>query len=94
METITIPSPTAFLTSPILQPSSPTLSRKNPPKKVAAANVEKAAAAAAGGATKPKQSKSRNGNPLLSMLSMKATCKPSQLTTDRLCNVQSEAIEV
>lgn len=62
METITIPSPSAFLRSPVLKPSTPALSRKAASKKkVAAANAEKPAAAAAEGVTKPKQSKSRNG---------------------------------
>jgi hypothetical protein len=59
METITIPSPTAFLTSPVIKPAPeppPVPKRKPPPAKASASTTKKKT-----GIVKPKQSKSRNG---------------------------------
>ena len=64
METITIPSPTAFLNSPVL--ATPTVQRGKPKSlkaKRSPSSVlrKRPAATSAEGTTKPKQSKSRNG---------------------------------
>ena len=61
METITIPSPTAFLTdSPVLKPASP---RPQPAKQRKPNIASKASnnTKKSDGVVKPKQSKSRNG---------------------------------
>ncbi|RDW67009.1 putative acriflavine sensitivity control protein ACR-2 [Coleophoma crateriformis] len=72
METITIPSPSAFLSSPILEsptkPPPPAPKRKPTPTKPAASISKKA-----NGVVKPKQSKSRNGC---------ITCKSKRLKCD------------
>ncbi|CAG8974651.1 hypothetical protein HYALB_00010747 [Hymenoscyphus albidus] len=73
METITIPSPTAFLSSPVIKPASepppPPKQRKQPPTKSATATSPKRKT----GVVKPKQSKSRNGC---------VTCKAKRLKCD------------
>ncbi|MCJ1387313.1 hypothetical protein MMC18_000154 [Xylographa bjoerkii] len=68
METITISSPSAFLKSALLTPSTSTIRpKKAAKKKIASSRIEKTAAIAIDGLVKPKQSKSRNGRniPLL-----------------------------
>ncbi|CAG8948856.1 hypothetical protein HYFRA_00001979 [Hymenoscyphus fraxineus] len=73
METITIPSPTAFLSSPVIKPAPepppPPKQRKQPPTKSATATSPKRKT----GVVKPKQSKSRNGC---------VTCKAKRLKCD------------
>lgn len=70
METITIPSPTAFLSSPVLKPAP----EPPPPKRKATVpNKTSAAAKKKTGGVKPKQSKSRNGC---------ITCKAKRLKCD------------
>ena len=62
METIAIPSPTAFLRSPILQPSVPRpLPKSAPRRQSTTAKLRQPSLTEADAATKPKQSKSRNG---------------------------------
>ena len=64
MATVTIPSPSAFLTSPVLEaPPAPQVSIKaNSKKRVSATSKARKASALADNATaKPKQTKSRDG---------------------------------
>jgi hypothetical protein len=63
METITIPSPSVFLSSPVVQSAKlPPPANATPQKrKATAAKQSSAASKASAGVTKPKQSKSRNG---------------------------------
>ncbi|KAL2062038.1 hypothetical protein VTL71DRAFT_6304 [Oculimacula yallundae] len=71
METITIPSPTAFLASPVLKPAPeppPPPKRKAPATKRSNPTTKKQS-----GVVKPKQSKSRNGC---------VTCKAKRLKCD------------
>ncbi|KAH9209240.1 fungal-specific transcription factor domain-containing protein [Leptodontidium sp. 2 PMI_412] len=71
METITIPSPTAFLTSPVLKPAP---EPPPPPKrKPASAHRSNPTPKKQNGIVKPKQSKSRNGC---------ITCKAKRLKCD------------
>ncbi|TVY81333.1 Beauvericin cluster-specific repressor BEA4 [Lachnellula suecica] len=70
METITIPSPTAFLASPVLKPAP----EPPPPKRKHAAPTKSATSTKKStGIVKPKQSKSRNGC---------ITCKAKRLKCD------------
>ncbi|KAA6413786.1 MAG: C6 finger domain-containing [Lasallia pustulata] len=76
METITIPSPTAFLRSPILQPTVPRPTPKNAARRQSTATkTRQPSITAADAATKPKQSKSRNGC---------VTCKAKRLKCDEI----------
>ena len=59
---ITIPSPSAFLRSPVLQPTAPSINSKPASKRqVASSKTYKSSTIGTDGVTKPKQSKSRNG---------------------------------
>ncbi|KAI4163594.1 MAG: hypothetical protein LQ342_002866 [Letrouitia transgressa] len=75
METITIPSPSAFINSPVLQLSSPpTKKSKTATKKQSKpAKTDQSSRGNQNGAAKPKQSKSRNGC---------VTCKSKRLKCD------------
>ncbi|KAH8603134.1 fungal-specific transcription factor domain-containing protein [Bisporella sp. PMI_857] len=65
METITIPSPTAFLTnSPVTKPSSPPRAQLPKPRKQNTATKAATTAKKNDGVVKPKQSKSRNAKRL------------------------------
>ncbi len=63
METITIPSPSVFLSSPVVQAAKlpPPTSATPQKRKAAAARLSPAASKESAGLNKPKQSKSRNG---------------------------------
>lgn len=63
METITIPSPSVFLSSPVVQSAKlPPPTNATPQKRMAtAARQSSASSKTSAGVTKPKQSKSRNG---------------------------------
>jgi hypothetical protein len=63
METITIPSPSVFLSSPFAQSAKlPPPTNPTPPKrKLTTAKQSSVASKTSAGVTKPKQSKSRNG---------------------------------
>lgn len=106
METITIPSPSAFLRA-----SSPVQTAEAPPdpepkRRPSAPKQQSVAAAAAKknavGVTKPKQSKSRNGtcgSPLVGLSAVVWwwawwSCEGHELTVRRLYNVQGQTIKV
>jgi len=63
METITIPSPSVFLSSPVAQSAKPPPSTNTAPQKRKATSTKQSSASSkpSAGVTKPKQSKSRNG---------------------------------
>ncbi|RFU31816.1 hypothetical protein B7463_g4497, partial [Scytalidium lignicola] len=78
METITIPSPSAFLNSPVIQPASTPVVQPPPRRRKSTTTTAKPTTAAvskqkSSTLTKPKQSKSRNGC---------ITCKAKRLKCD------------
>lgn len=101
METITIPTPTALLNSPVVQ--TPSVQRTKPkpapkPRKSQAASSKpsKATVLTAPGATKPKQSKSRNGMyPNIAVTSLSTLVHLGLAdAVFRVCDLQSEEVEV
>ncbi|MCJ1436637.1 hypothetical protein MMC27_006017 [Xylographa pallens] len=84
METITISSPSAFLNSPLLTPSTSTIRpKKAVKKKLAFSRIEKAVPVANDELVKPKQSKSRNGGNIAMLFAYRCvTCKAKRLKCD------------
>lgn len=93
MEAITVPSPSSFLQSPILQASIPpkTNAKNNAKRKSASTSTVQKPVNKAEGPAKPKQSKSRNG------MRSKQSCPVRNIDVHilfRLRNMQAEAAEV